>query len=161
MNPLEQKIKSLYEVILLTKNWKAQGQRIIFTNGCFDILHEGHVRYLTEAKSKGDKLIIGLNSDASVKKLKGPNRPINNEKARAVILAALAAVDLVVLFNDDTPSVLIDAILPDVLIKGGDYKPEDIVGYDTVISYGGQVLSLQYYEGNSTTQTIAKLKDQK
>lgn len=133
-------------------------RRVVFTNGCFDLLHIGHIRYLQEAKRQGDLLVVGVNSDDSVKRLKGPTRPIQNEKDRAEILAALACVDYTVVFPEDTPENLIHAVKPDVLVKGGDWKVESIVGGSFVQSYGGQVLSLQFIEGRSTTKLIEKSK---
>ena len=132
---------------------------IVFTNGCFDILHVGHVRYLQQAKSLGKYLIVGVNSDASVRRLKGPTRPIQNENDRAEILAALSSVDYVVIFDQDTPEELIHLVRPSVLAKGGDWKPESIVGGPFVMSYGGQVKSLQFVDGKSTTQIIEKSKN--
>lgn len=134
------------------------GKKVVFTNGCFDLLHVGHVRYLNEAKSKGDILVLGLNSDESVKRLKGPTRPIQNENDRAEILANLNSIDYVCLFCEDTPLELIKKVKPDVLVKGGDWQPSQIVGSDFVMSYGGKVESLQFIEGRSTTQIIEKSK---
>ncbi len=134
------------------------GKKVVFTNGCFDLLHVGHVRYLQEAKSLGSILVVGLNTDSSVQKLKGPSRPIQNENDRAEILAALACVDFTVLFSEDTPAELIRKVHPDVLVKGGDWKPEQIVGADFVLSYGGEVKSLQFVEGKSTTKIIEKTR---
>jgi D-beta-D-heptose 7-phosphate kinase/D-beta-D-heptose 1-phosphate adenosyltransferase len=133
-------------------------QKIVFTNGCFDLLHVGHVRYLQQAKSLGDFLIVGVNSDRSVQLLKGPSRPIQNENDRAEILAALGAVDATVIFDQETPLDLIKIVKPQFLVKGGDWSPETIVGYDFVTSLGGQVLSLQFIEGKSTTKLIVKSK---
>jgi D-beta-D-heptose 7-phosphate kinase/D-beta-D-heptose 1-phosphate adenosyltransferase len=135
-----------------------RNQKIIFTNGCFDLLHVGHVRYLQEARAQGDLLVVGVNSDASVKRLKGPTRPIQVENDRAEILAALRAVDYVVIFEEDTPAQLIEQVRPNVLVKGGDWKPEQIVGSSFVLSYGGEVKSLQFVEGRSTTKIIEKSK---
>ena len=135
-----------------------RSQKIVFTNGCFDLLHVGHVRYLQEARNCGDLLVVGVNADASVKRLKGPTRPIQNENDRAEILAALKAVDYVVVFPEDTPANLIEAVHPNVLVKGGDWKPEQIVGGTFVLSYGGEVRSLQFVEGRSTTKIIEKSK---
>ena len=134
------------------------GRKVVFTNGCFDILHVGHVRYLKEAKAQGDILVLGLNTDRSVRELKGPNRPLQNESARAEILASLEAVDFVTLFDEDTPEILIKEIRPDVLVKGGDYKIETIVGADFVQSYGGVVKPLSFVDGNSTTSIIEKMQ---
>lgn len=132
-------------------------KEIVFTNGCFDILHVGHVRYLKQASELGDVLVVGLNSDASVKRLKGSDRPVNSEKDRAELLSALGFVDYVVVFDEDTPYNLIKAIQPDVLVKGGDYKPEDVVGKGIVESRGGKVLILPFVEGKSTTGIINKI----
>lgn len=136
--------------------FRAQGKKIVFTNGCFDLLHVGHVRYLQEAKALGDVLVVGVNSDDSVKRLKGPTRPVQNEADRAEILAALGAVDLTVVFQEDTPEKLIHCVRPDILVKGGDWKIDQIVGAPFVMSYGGQVLSLQFIDGRSTTKIIEK-----
>ena len=131
-----------------------QGLKIVFTNGCFDLLHRGHVEYLSKAADMGDVLVVGLNTDASVKRLKGEGRPVNNEEARALVLSSLSFVDAVVLFDEDTPYELIKAVHPDVLVKGADYKVEDIVGYDIVTSYGGTVTTVPLVEGYSTTQLL-------
>jgi len=139
-------------------DYRQQNKKIVFTNGCFDLLHIGHVRYLEEAKKLGDILIVGINTDASVRKLKGPTRPIQNENDRAEILAALKSVDHTVLFGEETPLNLIQQIVPQVLVKGGDWKIEQIVGSDFVLSRGGQVLSLQFVDGRSTTKIIEKSK---
>lgn len=133
-----------------------KSKKIVFTNGCFDLLHVGHVRYLQEARRQGDLLVVGVNSDASVSHLKGPNRPVQNENDRAEILAALGCVDFTVIFTEDTPANLIRQVRPSVLVKGGDWKPENIVGADFVMSYGGQVKSLQFVDGKSTTKIIEK-----
>ncbi len=135
---------------------REQKQKIVFTNGCFDLLHVGHVRYLQQAKKQGDILVVALNTDASVQVLKGPTRPIQNENDRAEILAALGCVDYTILFDEQTPERVIHAIKPDVLVKGGDWKIDQIVGADFVQSYGGQVRSLQFVDGKSTTQIIEK-----
>ncbi|MBL7544904.1 MAG: D-glycero-beta-D-manno-heptose 1-phosphate adenylyltransferase [Bdellovibrionaceae bacterium] len=135
-----------------------KNKKIVFTNGCFDLLHIGHVKYLKEAKSKGDFLIVGINSDASVRRLKGPTRPIQNESDRSEILAALEAVDATVVFTEDTPELLIKSLKPDILVKGGDWKISQIVGGDFVQSYGGQVLSLMFIDGKSTTNIVSKIE---
>ena len=135
---------------------RAKGSKIVFSNGCFDILHRGHVEYLAKAADFGDEMLIGLNTDASVKRLKGPSRPINDEYARAIVLAGLEFVNAVVLFDEDTPYNLIKAVQPDVLVKGSDYKPEDIVGYDIVTAKGGRVETIDFVDGYSTTRTIEK-----
>jgi len=131
--------------------------KMVFTNGCFDLIHRGHIEYLREASRLGDFLVIGLNSDESVKRIKGPNRPLVNQEDRAIVLSALRFVDYVIIFEEDTPLRLIKAIKPDILVKGGDWKAEDIVGGDFVQSYGGRVLSLPYREGYSTTQLIERI----
>lgn len=132
------------------------GRKVVFTNGCFDLLHVGHVRYLQEARRLGDLLVVGVNSDASVKILKGPSRPIQNENDRAEILAALGCVDFTVIFTEETPAKLIETVKPDLLVKGGDWKIDQIVGADFVQSYGGKVMSLQFIDGKSTTKLIEK-----
>lgn len=133
------------------------GQKIVFTNGCFDLLHVGHIRYLQEARRLGDLLVVGLNADASVKRLKGPTRPLQSENDRAEILAALGCVDFTTLFEEDTPENLIKMIKPDILVKGGDWKIDQIAGGPFVQSYGGQVMSLQFVEGKSTTNIVNKM----
>ncbi|KYG62199.1 glycerol-3-phosphate cytidylyltransferase [Bdellovibrio bacteriovorus] len=135
---------------------RTQGKKVVFTNGCFDLLHVGHVRYLQEAKALGDVLVVGVNSDASVKKLKGPTRPVQIENDRAEILAALGAVDFTVIFTEETPENLIHKVRPDILVKGGDWSIESIVGAPFVMSYGGKVMSLQFVDGKSTTKLIEK-----
>ncbi len=137
---------------------KADRKKIVFTNGCFDLLHIGHIRYLAQAKRLGDFLIIGLNSDSSVKELKGEDRPINSLKDRATLLSAIESVDLVIMFEEQTPENLIKDIVPDILVKGGDYNIEDIVGYQTVMQNGGQVKTLSFYDGYSSTNYINKIK---
>ncbi|MCX7978413.1 MAG: D-glycero-beta-D-manno-heptose 1-phosphate adenylyltransferase [Bdellovibrionaceae bacterium] len=134
------------------------GKKVVFTNGCFDLLHVGHVRYLQQARSLGDVLVVGVNSDESVRRLKGPSRPIQNESDRAEILAALSSCDYVTIFSEDTPENLIRSVRPDILVKGGDWDIKNIVGSDFVLSYGGEVRSLQFVEGRSTTKIIEKAK---
>ncbi len=139
---------------------RTAGRRIVFTNGCFDILHPGHVRYLAEARQLGDVLVVGINTDASVRRLgKASDRPINPERDRAEVLAALASVDFVTLFDDDTPLALIRLLEPDVLVKGGDWQPDQIVGADLVHSRGGDVHSLPFAEGYSTTDLIDRIRN--
>lgn len=133
-------------------------QRVVFTNGCFDILHRGHVEYLFAARSLGDRLIVGLNSDASVRRLKGPGRPINSEEDRAFVLASLAAVDAVTVFTEDTPLGLIRSVLPDVLVKGGDYTVEQIVGASEVVAAGGEVIVAPLVPGRSTTSILQRAR---
>lgn len=136
---------------------RKNGKKIVFTNGCFDILHRGHVEYLSKAAAFGDVMVVGLNTDASVKRLKGLSRPVNDEFARAFVLAGLEFVSAVVLFDEDTPYDLIKKVQPDFLVKGSDYKPENIVGYDIVTAKGGKVVTVDLVDGFSTTKTIEKM----
>ncbi len=138
---------------------RQRGERIIMTNGCFDVLHAGHVSYLEEAKSLGDRLIVAVNDDASVKRLKGESRPVNALEDRLLVLAGLAAVDWVVPFSADTPADIIAAVLPDVLVKGGDYKADDIVGAKDVLNNGGEVRVLAFRDGHSSSRIIDRLND--
>jgi D-beta-D-heptose 7-phosphate kinase/D-beta-D-heptose 1-phosphate adenosyltransferase len=153
----EAKTASLETAKSQVASWKAQGRKVGFTNGCFDLLHPGHVSLLRQASERCDKLIVGLNSDASVARLKGPERPIQSEAARAAVLGSLASVDLVVIFGDDTPLEVISTLRPDLLVKGADYTPDKVVGADIVKSYGGSVFLASLEDGHSTTATIAKL----
>ena len=137
--------------------WKLTGLKVVFTNGCFDILHRGHVEYLTDAKAYGDKLVTALNSDSSVRGLKGDFRPIQNQDDRAAILDALASVDLVVVFDEETPAEIVKMLIPDVLVKGGDYTPETIVGADTVTANGGEVKIIPFRSGQSTSIIVEKI----
>ena len=137
--------------------WRFMEKKIVFTNGCFDLLHYGHVDYLSKAASLGDVLVVGLNSDASTSRLKGPARPVNNEKSRLHIMASLFYVSAVVVFDEPTPYDLITLVQPDVLVKGGDYKPEAIVGYDIVKQRGGEVVSLDFVPGYSTSALEQKI----
>mgnify|MGYP000073612376 FL=1 len=137
--------------------WKLTGLKVVFTNGCFDILHRGHVEYLTDAKACGDKLVTALNSDSSVRGLKGDFRPIQNQDDRAAILDALASVDLVVIFDEETPAEIVKTLIPDVLVKGGDYTPETIVGADTVTANGGEVKIIPFRSGQSTSIIVEKI----
>ena len=139
------------------ERWRKMGLKVGFTNGCFDLLHPGHISLLRQARAACDKLIVGLNSDASVKRLKGDSRPVQNEAARAEVLASLAHVDLVVIFGEDTPYEVIKTLRPDVLVKGADYTIDKVVGADLVQSWGGKVVLAQLVDGQSTTKTIAKL----
>ena len=139
--------------------WRLKNNRIVFTNGCFDILHRGHIEYLSESASLGDILVVGLNSDQSVRKIKGPDRPVQDEYSRALILASLKQVTGVYLFDEETPYRLINTVKPDVLVKGGDYKTEDIVGGDVVQANGGEVVTIDFLEGYSTSSIIDKLKN--
>jgi D-beta-D-heptose 7-phosphate kinase/D-beta-D-heptose 1-phosphate adenosyltransferase len=155
---LQKKILKLSDLKSRVDEWKAEGKTIVFTNGCFDILHAGHIASLSEAASHGDKLVVGLNSDSSVKVLKGENRPLNNEDARAIVLSALVMVDAICIFSEDTPFNLITTIKPDILVKGGDYKIEDIAGAKEVIEWGGKVILNPIVKGFSTTGIIDKMK---
>ena len=136
---------------------RGRGEKVVFTNGCFDLLHPGHVTYLEAARALGDLLVVGLNSDASVRRLKGPARPILTEDERATVLAGLRSVDYVVIFGEETPRSLIEAVRPDVLVKGGDWPVESIVGADVVLAAGGRVLSLPFVEGKSTTGIVERI----
>jgi len=141
--------------------WKFQGRKIVFTNGCFDILHLGHVDYLSKAADLGNLLVIGLNTDESVRRIKGKNRPIQDEISRAMVLASLSFVDIVVFFGEDTPYELIRVTQPDILVKGADYKPEEIIGYDIVSNKGGQIVTIDFLEGYSTTAIENKISGKK
>ena len=152
------KIKTLEEIVHLRTRFRESGKKLVFTNGCFDLLHIGHVRYLNQARSMGDALVVGVNSDSSVRIIKGDLRPVVPESERAEIIAALSSVDYVFIFADPTPQRVIDAIVPDVLVKGGEYKVEDIVGYDVVKGKGGTVLTIDMVEGFSSTGIIQKMK---
>lgn len=151
------KIISRERLLGLVAAWRRGGASIVFTNGCFDLLHKGHVRLINEAAAQGDRLIVGLNTDDSVRRLKGPNRPVQDEQSRALLVAALENVDAVILFDDNTPLELIRAIAPDVLVKGGDYTPQTVVGADVVIAGGGQVYLVELAEGFSTTQLVDRI----
>jgi len=155
---IPKKIVTLSQIQSLVASWRVQGSSIAFTNGCFDILHEGHIFSLSQAAKEADYLIVGVNSDRSIKELKGPDRPINHEHSRALLLASLAIVDAVVIFDESTPLNLISSILPDVLVKGGDYTIEQIVGSKEVISAGGRVVVNPIIEGFSTTGIIQQIK---
>jgi len=140
-------------------SWKKEGEVIVFTNGCFDIIHLGHVDYLERARDLGGRLIIGVNTDLSIQRIKGPERPVQDEISRSRILASFEFVDAVTLFNEDTPLKLIKAIQPDILVKGNDYQVENIVGADIVMSYGGKVITLELIKGYSTSRIIKKIKE--
>ncbi|MEJ2690085.1 MAG: D-glycero-beta-D-manno-heptose 1-phosphate adenylyltransferase [Deltaproteobacteria bacterium] len=152
------KIVSLEQARSIVRRNRELGRRTIFTNGCFDILHAGHVVYLEQARKQGDYLIVGLNSDQSIRALKGPDRPVNGEEDRARVLAALGCVDLVVLFEEETPLTLIRELLPDVLVKGADWAEEEIVGAKEVKEAGGRVVRVPLVDGRSTTGVIKRLK---
>lgn len=164
---LQEKIVDVNEANFRIEGWRLKKDKIVFTNGCFDILHRGHVTYLAQSASCGNKLVIGLNSDDSVRRQgKGDDRPVNDEISRAIVLAALGFVDLIVFFNEDTPIELIKQLKPDVLVKGADYNPEEtnpqmpgyIVGSDIVKKYGGEVKAIPLVEGFSTTSIIGRVK---
>ncbi|MBK9076701.1 MAG: D-glycero-beta-D-manno-heptose 1-phosphate adenylyltransferase [Flavobacteriales bacterium] len=157
--PRDQHITDRGGIARLANIWRVKGDRIVFTNGVFDLMHRGHVTYLEEAAALGDRLVIGLNSDASVKRLgKGTDRPLNDQDSRATVLSALRCVDAVVIFDEETPLELINSVRPDVLVKGGDWSPERIVGADLVKAAGGSVHSLPLVEGFSTTALLAKIR---
>ncbi len=155
---LQTKILPLSELLQQAAAWRAAGKTIVFTNGCFDILHAGHIASLAEAASHGDVLVVALNADASVKKLKGESRPLNNEQARATVMAALSMVDAVTVFAEDTPRELIVALMPNVLVKGGDYTVEQIAGAKEVIQNGGRVVINPILPGYSTTSILRKMQ---
>ena len=155
----ENKIVSRIELPARLRLLREGGRRIVFTNGCFDLLHAGHVRYLQAARELGDALVLGLNADVSVKRLKGNSRPLVPENDRALVLSALESVSLVVIFGEDTPDALIREVMPDVLVKGGDYKAEEIVGYDTVTQNGGRVGIIPFMEGCSTTNLVNLIRE--
>jgi rfaE bifunctional protein nucleotidyltransferase chain/domain len=152
-------ILKLEELLRARASLRAEGRRLVFTNGCFDLLHVGHVRYLAEARNLGDALLVAINSDASVRALKGAGRPILGEPERAEILAALSSVDFVTVFDDESPRSLISKVLPDVLVKGGDYQLDEIHGREEVERAGGRVLALPFVEGASTTGIIERIKE--
>ena len=147
--------KSLNQQLVI---WRFLSKKIVFTNGCFDIIHLGHIDYLSKAKDLGDILLIGLNTDDSVKRLKGNNRPINNQQERAVLLASLQFIDGIILFNEDTPHDLIKKTKPDILVKGSDYKKEEIVGADVIKNTGGEIITIDFLEGYSTTSILDKIR---
>jgi rfaE bifunctional protein nucleotidyltransferase chain/domain len=153
-----EKIYSTEKAVIKTAQWKKAGERVVFTNGCFDLIHFGHLQYLEKARSLGDRLVIGLNSDDSVSRLKGKHRPIKDQKTRAALMASLFFVDMVVLFEEDTPFELIQQLLPDILVKGGDYTIENIVGADIVLNNGGEVKTLAFVPGYSTSAYEEKIK---
>lgn len=154
----QQKILTRKQALETITRWKDSGEEVVFTNGCFDIVHLGHVDYLEKARNLGDRLIVAVNEDKSVKKLKGENRPINDENARARVIASFGFVDAVVLFGEETPKELIDELLPDILVKGKDYNISNIVGADVVIEHGGKVETIDLVEGYSTTKIVEKIK---
>jgi rfaE bifunctional protein nucleotidyltransferase chain/domain len=158
LNIIQSKIIDINNIESHLTYWNLKNKKIVFTNGCFDILHRGHIEYLAQAANYGDVLVIGLNTDNSVRKIKGDSRPVQDQVARAMVLASLQFVSAVILFDEDTPYELIKRVQPDILIKGSDYNPEDIVGYDIVTAKGGEVITIDFIEGYSTTSIIEKLK---
>ena len=159
LNQIKSKIKSLEELQKAVKGWKDAGNKIVFTNGCFDIVHLGHIDYLSKTADLGDVLVIGVNTDASVRRNKGESRPLQDEIGRAMLLASFLFVQAVVLFDEDTLYDLIKAVQPDVLVKGSDWSEEDIVGADTVRSNNGKVVTIEFLEGYSSTSIIEKAKN--
>jgi rfaE bifunctional protein nucleotidyltransferase chain/domain len=157
-NTLKNKIFSLENLKIQVKEWEATGEKVVFTNGCFDIVHQGHIEVLVRTADLGTKLIIGLNSDSSIQKLKGENRPIIQQQSRAILLASFSFVDAVVFFSEDTPINLISTLLPNVLAKGGDYEIETIVGHKVVQKNGGKVILVPFVDGFSSTTIIEKIK---
>ena len=158
LNIIQSKIIDINNIESHLTYWNLKNKKIVFTNGCFDILHRGHIEYLAQAANHGDILVIGLNTDNSVRRIKGDSRPVQDQVARAMVLASLQFVSAVILFDEDTPYELIKRVQPDILIKGSDYKTEDIVGYDIVTAKGGEVITIDFIEGYSTTSIIEKLK---
>jgi len=155
---LSQSLLTWGEAKQLREQWAAQGKKVVFTNGCFDLLHPGHIKYLEDAKALGDVLILGLNADASISRLKGDSRPINPLKDRAAMLMGLKSMDAVVAFEEDTPQNLITLLLPDVLVKGGDYEADDIVGAKEVRDAGGEVIVVPFLDGYSSSKLIERIK---
>ena len=156
--PYQEKVLNREMAAQQAQNWRQAGQAVVFTNGCFDILHVGHIKTLSRAKAEGDRLIVGLNSDSSVARLKGPSRPINAEMDRAVMLAALECVDAVTIFHEDTPVEVLDVLRPDVHVKGGDYKVEDLPEAATVEKHGGRIVLIDLVPNRSTTAIVEKSK---
>jgi rfaE bifunctional protein nucleotidyltransferase chain/domain len=154
------KISDLPKLQASISAWKREGKKVVFTNGVFDLLHIGHITYMAKAAELGDKLIIGLNSDSSVKRIKGNDRPVNDQNSRAALLAALFFVDAIVVFDEDTPINVITALMPDILVKGADYSVENIVGAKEVIANGGEVKTINFVEGYSSTSIIQKIRNQ-
>ncbi len=155
---LKGKLYTLDALKAVTNKWKANGDKVVFTNGVFDLLHIGHISYLAAAAGLGQKLIIGLNSDASARRLKGPTRPVNDEYSRSIMLASIFFIDAVVLFEEDTPIIPITTLLPDVLVKGGDYSIDQIVGAPEVMANGGEVKAIEFVDGYSSSNIISKIK---
>ena len=156
---LQTKILSFSALEGQLEKWRNANQKIVFTNGCFNLLHFGHVDYLAKARDLGDRLVVGLNTDGSIKRIKGATRPINNEESRAALLAGMAYVDAVVLFDEETPINLISMVMPDVLVKGGDYSIKEIVGHEMVLNNKGEVRTIDFVEGYSSSVLIEKIKN--
>lgn len=157
-NQLKEKVVSQNQALKELKTWREKNKKIVFTNGCFDIIHPGHIDYLSQARDLGDILVLGLNTDQSVRRLnKGSNRPINDERTRAYVLAGLASVDLIVFFDEETPYNLIKLLQPNVLVKGKDYEVEKIIGFDILKENGGQVITIPFLDGYSTSSLIKKI----
>jgi rfaE bifunctional protein nucleotidyltransferase chain/domain len=159
LDVVKSKIVDVKQALRIIAGWRIIGQKIVFTNGCFDILHAGHVMSLAGAASFGNRLVVGVNSDASVKRLKTAGRPVQNEDSRALLIAAMHFVDLVIIFEEDTPENLIQSVNPDVMVKGGDYKIEEIAGAQWVLDHGGKVELINYLDNSSTTNIIKKIKE--
>ena len=159
LNTLKKKIYSSEEIVSVSRSWKNEGKKIVFTNGCFDLVHSAHITVLAKSAELGDKLIVGLNSDESIKKIKGPKRPIIKEDSRAILLASLSFIDAVVLFSEETPYTLISQLFPDILAKGGDYKESEIAGSNIVRENGGEVIIIPFIDGFSSTNIIKKIKN--
>ena len=155
---IKSKIYSLSDLKIQSDKWKENGEKIVFTNGCFDLLHRGHIEVLANTADLGDKLIIGLNSDSSIKYLKGENRPFMDEISRSILLASLQFVDAIVFFSEETPYKLIETLVPDVLAKGGDYKVTEIAGNEVVLENGGEVILFPFIDGFSSTKIVEKIK---
>ena len=158
LKDIKSKIYSLSDLKIQSDKWKGNGKKIVFTNGCFDLVHRGHLEVLANTADLGDKLIIGLNSDSSIKELKGENRPIMDEISRAILLASLQFVDAIVFFSEETPHKLIKTLVPDVLAKGGDYKVTEIAGHEVVLDNGGEVILVPFIDGFSSTNIVEKIK---
>lgn len=154
------KISDLQSLKTSIEQWQSEGKKVVFTNGVFDLLHIGHITYMAKAAELGDKLVIGLNSDSSVKRIKGENRPMNDQNSRAALLAALFFVDAIVVFGEDTPINVITTLMPDILVKGADYAIENIVGAKEVMANGGEVKTIDFVEGYSSTSIIKKIREQ-
>ena len=158
LQSIKSKIYTQSELVEQSKVWRNNGEKIVFTNGCFDLVHRGHIEVLANTADLGDKLVVGLNSDSSIQNLKGKNRPIIDENSRAILLASLQFIDAIVLFSEDTPHQLIETILPDILVKGGDYKIEEIIGHEVVLQNGGEIILVPFIDGFSTTNIVNKIK---